>query len=70
MIGDVVMSSMNTKPLSKNHFVLLKNLFQNDRGRRGINKGKGMGLALKPLDSGTPYGRRLCYGFALLRAGE
>ena len=66
MIGRIVMSSMNTPPLPRDQTVPKPELFEGLQGRRG----KGMGLALKPLDSGTPYGIRLRHGFALLRASE
>jgi len=66
MIGAVVMSSINTPPIPKDQPVPRPELFEGRLGRRG----KGMGLALKPLDSGTPYGIRLLYGFALLRGSD
>lgn len=66
MIGRIVMSSMDTPPLPRDQRIWKPELFEGRQGR----KGKGMGLALKPLDSGTPYGIRLCYGFALLRASD
>jgi len=67
MIGDVVMSSMDTEPLDKGQDAFFKAKLE---GNRGATKGRGMGPPLKPLDSGRPYGVRLTYGFALLRAGE
>jgi len=60
------MSSINTPPIPRDQPVPRPELFEGRQGRRG----KGMGPALKPLDSGTPYGIRLCYGFALLRSCE
>ena len=66
MIGDVVMSSMNTEPLDKGQEAFFKAKLEKGKGIRG----KGMGLALKPLDGLTPYGTRLRHGFALLMAGE
>jgi hypothetical protein len=67
MLGDVVISSMNTKPLPKDQRVWKPEWFETCSGGK---RGKGMGPALKPLDSGTPYGIRLLYGFALLRGSE
>lgn len=66
MIGNVIMSSMDTPPLNKGQQAFFKARLEKGKGI----KGKGMGLALKPLDGLTPYGTRLRHGFALLRAGE
>lgn len=71
MIGDVVMSSMDPEPLSKEEQLCSpKPFWVEGRKGDGLRGGKGMGLILKPLDSGTPYGIRLRYGFALLRASD
>jgi len=71
MIGDVVMSSMNTGPLSKEEQMCSpKPFWVEGRKGNGLRGGKGMGPLLRPLDSAILFGIRLRYGFALLRDGE
>jgi hypothetical protein len=66
MIGEVVISSMNTEPLDKGQAAFFRARLEKGKGI----KGKGLGLALKPLDSLTPYGIKLRYGFSILCSCE